>query len=62
MRVELHDVLANYEHVVGIHRLIGERDGQELSSLVMLLFHIHDGKIREAWEHVNATQHFPRLG
>ena len=50
-RAELHDVIANDEHVVGLHTSTGERDGRRLSAHTALVFHMRDGKVAECWEH-----------
>lgn len=51
VRVELHDVLANDEHVIGLHRATAERDGKSLDSTEVIVFHVSDGLVSEAWEH-----------
>lgn len=50
-RAELHDVIANDEHVVGLHTSTGERGGRRLSAHTALVFHMRDGKVAECWEH-----------
>src|SRR3954447_22687855 len=54
--VELHDVVANGQHVVGLHRARGEQGGKMLDSRVALLFHLRDGQIAEAWEQAGDTR------
>ena len=49
-RVEVHDVVANDEHVVGLHEVIAERDGKTLRDRNVLVFHVHDGRTREVWQ------------
>jgi len=49
-KVELHDILANDEHTVGMHRDTATRDGKSLDTNEILVFHIRDGKIVEGWE------------
>ena len=48
---ELHDVLANDEHAVGIHVAAGEKDGQTYHFNEILLINMSDGKFAEGWEH-----------
>jgi ketosteroid isomerase-like protein len=55
-RAELHDVVANQEHVVGLHANTGQRDGKSLNVKEVLVFHLRDGQIVEAWEHYEDTQ------
>lgn len=50
-RAELHDVVGGDTHTVGVHTSTGEREGKRLSERTMLLFHLRDGKVTEAWEH-----------
>ena len=55
-RAELHDVAASEEHGVGIQRNTGERAGRALNLRTVLVFHLRDGKVVEAWEHYEDTQ------
>lgn len=55
-RAELHDVVANDEHVVGLHTNIGQREGRSLNIKEALVFHLQDGVIVEAWESVEDSQ------
>jgi uncharacterized protein len=48
-RLELHDVLGNDEHVVALHTARAERAGRRLEVNAVLVFHIRDGKVTEAW-------------
>src|SRR5687768_14105028 len=50
-RVTVHDVLANDEHVVGLHVSEGEREGRRLHSQQALVFHVRDGRVTETWAH-----------
>lgn len=54
--VELHDVVANDQHVVGIHRAVGTREGRKLDERVALVVHMQNGTIREAWEQGDDTR------
>ena len=49
-RAELHDVVANDEHVVGLHINTARRAGKTLNLREVLVFHLRDGKIAECWE------------
>jgi ketosteroid isomerase-like protein len=46
---ELHDVLANDEHAVALYNVRAERAGKQLTDNEVLIFHIRDGKVSEAW-------------
>lgn len=48
--VEVHDVLANDEHVVGLQIATAQRDGKSLEDRGALIFHARDGKIQEVWQ------------
>jgi ketosteroid isomerase-like protein len=50
-RVNLHDVVANDEHAVGLHVAEGEREGRRLHSQEALVLHVQGGRITEAWAH-----------
>ena len=49
-RIEVHDVVANDEHVVGLHAVIAERDGKALRDRNILVFHVRDGRTSEVWQ------------
>ena len=49
-KAELHDVVANDEHAIGMHHDSAERNGNRLDTNEVLLFHVRDGKVTEAWE------------
>ena len=51
VKVELHDVLANGEHVVGLHRTSAKRGGKSFETTAAIVFHVQNGRISEAWEH-----------
>jgi len=57
-REEVHDVLANDEHAVAlaIHRL--QRNGRAYEYTTAHVWHIHDGKLTELWEHPGDPQAF----
>ncbi|ADB74779.1 nuclear transport factor 2 family protein [Geodermatophilus obscurus] len=52
---ELHDVVANDEHVVGLHTERGQRSGCSLEARLALVGHVRDGRLSEVWEgHLDA--------
>ena len=51
-RVEVHDVVANDEHTVGLHLATGEREGRTLEDREVMVFHLRDGKVVEAWQYL----------
>lgn len=55
-RAELHDVVANEEHVVGLHTDTAQRGGKSLNAKEALVFHLRDGQVVEAWEHFEDSQ------
>ncbi len=48
-RTELHDVVANDEHAVALFTGRADRTGRRLEDRIVEVFHIHDGKVAEAW-------------
>jgi ketosteroid isomerase-like protein len=48
-RLELHDVLANDDHVVALHTAWAQRAGRRLEINAALILHVTDGKVTEAW-------------
>jgi len=48
-RLELHDVIAGDDHSVALHVARAERGGKKMEVNAILLFHIRDGKVAEAW-------------
>ena len=55
-RAELRDIVANDEHVVGLHTDTAQRGGKSLSLREVLVFHLRDGRVVEAWEHYEDSQ------
>ncbi len=53
---ELHDVLGNDGHAVGLQTSRAEREGKTLETHDVLVAHIRDGKFREIWFHSDDTQ------
>jgi hypothetical protein len=49
--VELHDVLANDDHVVGLHRTSARRGDKSYETTETIVFHVRGGRVTEAWEH-----------
>jgi uncharacterized protein len=50
-RVEVHDVVANDEHGVGLHKVYAERQGRSLEDNSTLVFHVRDGRVTEVWQY-----------
>ena len=51
-RVELHEVVADDEHTVGLHLATGERGGRTLEDHEVVVFHVRDDKVVEVWQYV----------
>ncbi len=47
--MEIHDVLANDEHAVGLVTTRGEREGKTLAANAVHVYHVEDGQFTEAW-------------
>lgn len=52
---DLHDVIANDEHLVALVNATAERDGKTLSYRTAEIFHVRDGKITHRWAFSNDT-------
>ena len=50
-RVEVHDVVANDEHAVGLNSVHAERAGTTLEDNNTLVFHVRAGKVTEVWQY-----------
>jgi ketosteroid isomerase-like protein len=48
-RADVHDVVANNEHAVALYVTRGEYEGRTLESRDVLVSHIRNGKLAEAW-------------
>lgn len=48
-KVVLHDVLASDEHVVALSQETASRQGKQLNSLSIQVYHLRQGQITEAW-------------
>jgi ketosteroid isomerase-like protein len=51
IRIQLHDVIGNDEHVVALTTVRAEREGRNLEDNTVQVFHIQDGKATEVWTH-----------
>jgi ketosteroid isomerase-like protein len=49
-RVDVHDVVANDEHAVGLNSVTAEREGRTLRDQNTLVFHVRDGSASEVWQ------------
>jgi hypothetical protein len=49
-RPEIHDILANDEHILALMHATAERDGKKLDMNYVLIFHVKDGKLTEGWD------------
>lgn len=49
LEIDLHDVLANDQHVVALQVTRAERPERRLENAVVYVFHVIDGQITEAW-------------
>ena len=47
---DVHDVVADDEHVVGLHHSVATRPGKTYDYNETIIFHVRDGKITEVWE------------
>jgi ketosteroid isomerase-like protein len=50
-KLDLHDLLVNDEHAVGLNTASAQRNGKAWSDNQVNVFHIEDGKITEFWNH-----------
>jgi ketosteroid isomerase-like protein len=48
-RLTIHDLLASDDHVVGLCREQGQRDGKTLDENTVHVWHMRDGKAAEFW-------------
>jgi ketosteroid isomerase-like protein len=51
VRVDLHDVVGNEEHVVGLQRTSAARGGKSYETAEAIVFHVEKDRVTEAWEH-----------
>ena len=50
-RLDVHDVLANDEHVVALVKVTAEREGKTLNDNGVQIFHVRGGRVTESWFH-----------
>jgi len=50
INIQLHDVVASEDHVVGLHHVSVKRDEETAESIQAVVFHMRDGLVSEAWE------------
>ena len=55
IRADVHDVIANDEHVLALVEATGTRDGRTLSYRTAEIHHVKDGKITERWSFSDDT-------
>jgi hypothetical protein len=48
---EFHDALANDEHTVAMYVARGEREGETLEDMSVLVSHVRSGKLSETWQY-----------
>lgn len=48
-KIDIHDVLANDDHVVVLAHATAEREGRRLDDNNVQVFHVRDGKVTEQW-------------
>ncbi len=46
---EIHDMLANDEHVTVLVNMTGERNGKQMEMNAVLVLHVADGQMKEFW-------------
>ncbi len=51
VHLDVHDVVANDQHVLGLANISGQPKGQPLSYHVVHVWHVREGKLAEMWEH-----------
>ena len=51
-QVEVHDVLANDDHVVGLQTARATRGDKHLVDRGLLVFHVRGGKVTEVWQYL----------
>jgi ketosteroid isomerase-like protein len=49
VNIDLHDVIANDEHMVALVNANAERDGRNLSYRTAEIYHVRDGKVTHRW-------------
>lgn len=51
LKLELHDLLADDEHVVALVRTTADRNGKRINDPGVHVVHVRDGKLSESWFH-----------
>ena len=54
-KLDVHDILANDEHVVALVKATAQRDGKSLDDNGVQVLHVKDGKVTESWFHPGDT-------
>ena len=49
LRVEMHALMGDGDHVVGLHRLTASRRGRALDQNGCVVCHVHDGSVKDVW-------------
>jgi uncharacterized protein len=49
IKTDLHDIVANDEHMVALVNATAERDGRTLSYKTAEIYHVRDGKVTHRW-------------
>lgn len=47
---EVHDVIANDDHVVGLHHSVATRPGKRYDYNETIIMHVREGRVTEVWE------------
>lgn len=50
-KLDIHEILADDSHAVGLLRATAQREGKTLDDNTVQIFHIKDGKMTESWLH-----------
>jgi len=56
VRLEVHDIVANGDHVVALLHATGERNSKRYDAREVDVFHVRDGKIAEFWSFSEDTR------
>jgi ketosteroid isomerase-like protein len=50
LKIEVHDIAANDEHVFAAHTATARREGRSLNENQVIIFHASGGRVTEAWQ------------
>jgi ketosteroid isomerase-like protein len=50
LKVEVHDIAGNDEHVFAAHTASARREGKSLNENQVIVFHVSGGRVTEAWQ------------